>query len=193
MASLADGGLGGCAITAPMLPNASPSSRWRSSRWRHTAHSTTRSNCPRCLVSKPVPDTPILLCKLSQLSYVATANQLDPLPSPLRDRFRVIPFPKPTGEDIDALLPVVLADLARDRGLDRNRLSHLNGMEQMAVSQRWPGGSVRLLRRTVEAVLRTSTRQADQESGRDRCEGIAGIGSRSRRRRPTVGLLVAIP
>jgi hypothetical protein len=27
---------------------------------------------------------------LSQVSYVATANSLDPLPSPLRDRFRVV-------------------------------------------------------------------------------------------------------
>jgi hypothetical protein len=30
---------------------------------------------------------------LSQISYVATANSLDPLPSPIRDRMRVVIFP----------------------------------------------------------------------------------------------------
>src|SRR5882672_7867116 len=54
---------------------------------------------------------------LSHVSYIATANNLDPLPSPLRDRFRVIAFPKPIGEDLDALLPAVIADLAKEHGL----------------------------------------------------------------------------
>ncbi len=55
---------------------------------------------------------------LSQVSYVATANSFDPLPSPIRDRFRVIAFPKPAASDVDALLPAIIADLARERGLD---------------------------------------------------------------------------
>src|SRR2546430_9876661 len=45
---------------------------------------------------------------LSHVSYVATANSLDQLPGPLRDRFRVILFPKPSANDLDALLPAVL-------------------------------------------------------------------------------------
>ena len=32
---------------------------------------------------------------LSQITYVATANAIDPLPSPIRDRFRIVNFPKP--------------------------------------------------------------------------------------------------
>jgi ATP-dependent Lon protease len=90
---------------------------------------------------------------LSQVSYVATANSLDPLPSPLRDRFRVVRFPKPTQDHLDALLPAVMADLARERGLDQNWVTPLNAIERAAVANYWQGGSVRLLRRIVEVVL----------------------------------------
>jgi ATP-dependent Lon protease len=91
---------------------------------------------------------------LSQISYVATANSLDPLPSPIRDRFRVVAFPKPNAGDLDALLPAVIADLAKERGLDRSWVPHLDGDEHAAVTRHWHGGSVRRLRRIVEAILR---------------------------------------
>lgn len=91
---------------------------------------------------------------LSQVSYIATANSLDPLPSPIRDRFRVVTFPKPTADHLDALLPGVLADLANERGLDQSWVPPLDGVEREAVAKHWPGGSVRRLRRVVEAVLR---------------------------------------
>ncbi|MGO3933696.1 AAA family ATPase [Rhodopseudomonas pseudopalustris] len=90
---------------------------------------------------------------LSHVSYIATANSLDPLPGPIRDRFRVIEFPMPTASDVDALLPAVLADLAAERGLDRRWIATLNGDERDAVSRFWKGGSVRRLRLVVEAVL----------------------------------------
>ncbi|MFG3593085.1 AAA family ATPase [Bradyrhizobium sp. RDI18] len=91
---------------------------------------------------------------LSQVSYVATANSLDPLPNPIRDRFRVVMFPKPTADDLDALLPAVIADLARERGLDQSWIPPLDGIERAAIAQYWHGGSVRRLRRIVEAILR---------------------------------------
>jgi ATP-dependent Lon protease len=91
---------------------------------------------------------------LSQVSYLATANSLDPLPSPIRDRFRVVTFPKPAGGDLAALLPAVIADLARERGLDQSRMPPLDGVEYAAVTMNWRGGSVRRLRRIVEVVLR---------------------------------------
>jgi hypothetical protein len=91
---------------------------------------------------------------LSQVSYVATANSLDPLPSPIRDRFRTVTFPKPSADDLDALLPAVIADLARERGLDQSWVPPLDGVEYAAVTMNWRGGSVRRLRRIVEAVLR---------------------------------------
>lgn len=91
---------------------------------------------------------------LSEISYVATANSIDALPSPLRDRFRVIFFPKPTADHIDALLPAVTADLATERGLDQRWVEPLTGFERDAVAAHWRGGSVRRLRRVVEIVLR---------------------------------------
>jgi ATP-dependent Lon protease len=91
---------------------------------------------------------------LSQVSYVATANSLDPLPNPIRDRFRVVMFPKPTADDLDALLPAVIADLAFERGLDESWVPPLDGIERAALAQHWHGGSVRRLRRIVEAILR---------------------------------------
>jgi hypothetical protein len=91
---------------------------------------------------------------LSQVSYVATANSLDPLPGPIRDRMRVVTFPKPSADDLDALLRAVIADLARERGLDQSWMPPFDGVEYAAVTMNWPGGSVRRLRRIVEAVLR---------------------------------------
>jgi ATP-dependent Lon protease len=91
---------------------------------------------------------------LSQVSYIATANSIDPLPSPIRDRFRVARFPKPSADDLDALLPAVITDLARERGLDQRWVRPLDGVERTVVAQHWNGGSVRRLRRVVEAILR---------------------------------------
>jgi ATP-dependent Lon protease len=91
---------------------------------------------------------------LSQCSFIATANSLDPLPGPIRDRFRVVSFPSPGANDIDALLPAVIADLARERGLTQNWVQPLDGIERTAVARYWRGGSVRRLRRVVEAILR---------------------------------------
>jgi ATP-dependent Lon protease len=91
---------------------------------------------------------------LSQVSYVATANSLDPLPGPIRDRFRVVTFPIPAASDVEALLPAIIADLAKERGLDQAWVPPLNGIERAAVVRYWRGGSVRRLRRIVEAILR---------------------------------------
>lgn len=91
---------------------------------------------------------------LSHVTYVATANSLDPLPGPIRDRFRVMIFPKPRAADLDALLPAVIADLARERGLDQSWIPPLDGAEHAAVARYWRGGSVRRLRRVVDAILR---------------------------------------
>jgi ATP-dependent Lon protease len=91
---------------------------------------------------------------LSQVSYVCTANSLDPLPSPLRDRLRVVTFPKPRADDLDALLMAVIPDLASERGLDQNWVPPLDGEEHAVAARYWRGGSVRRLRRIVETLLR---------------------------------------
>jgi ATP-dependent Lon protease len=91
---------------------------------------------------------------LSQVSYVCTANSLDPLPGPIRDRMRVVTFPKPAADDLEALLPAVVADLAKERGLDRSWVPPLDGEEHALVARYWRGGSVRRLHRIVETLLR---------------------------------------
>ncbi|QAU44345.1 AAA family ATPase [Bradyrhizobium guangzhouense] len=91
---------------------------------------------------------------LSRLSFIATVNNLDPLPGPIRDRFVVVKFPKPAAEDLDALLPAVMTDLAKERGLDERWIRPLNETEHTAVARLWQGGSVRRLRRIVEVILR---------------------------------------
>lgn len=91
---------------------------------------------------------------LSRLSFIATVNNLDPLPGPIRDRFVVVTFPKPGAEDLDALLPAVLVDLAKERGLDQRWIRTLDENEHTAVARLWRGGSVRRLRRIVDVILR---------------------------------------
>lgn len=97
---------------------------------------------------------------LSHVTYVATANTLDALPSPLRDRFRVIEFPKPAQSDLDALLPAVITDLAAESGLDSRGIEPLSGSDRDLVAANWHGGSVRRLRRVVEIVLRARDQTA---------------------------------
>ena len=63
-------------------------------------------------------------------------------------------FPNPGADDLDALLPAVMADLARERRLDHRWVRPLDGTEHAAVAQHWRGGSVRRLRRIVDAILR---------------------------------------
>jgi ATP-dependent Lon protease len=97
---------------------------------------------------------------LSQVSYVGTANGIDPLPGPLRDRFRIVTFPKPEAGDLDALLPAIIVDLASESGLDSRWVEPLAGVERDAVAAHWRGGSVRRLRRVVEIVLRARDKAA---------------------------------
>lgn len=92
---------------------------------------------------------------LSHISYVATVNVFDPLPSPLRDRFRISPFPKPSMADLDALWPGLTQSLAAERGVDSRWIAPLDATERATIAAAWPGGSVRRLRRIIEAILHT--------------------------------------
>ncbi|QQO22654.1 hypothetical protein JJB98_23370 [Bradyrhizobium diazoefficiens] len=65
----------------------------------------------------------------SQISYLATANSLAGLPRPLLDRFRVILMARPSRDHLEALLPAIVADLARERGLDAKWIPMLDRVE----------------------------------------------------------------
>lgn len=131
----------------------------------------TRSDYGRfwdCLLSFLEPETagryqdPALqtTLDLSHVSYVATANFLEPLPSPLRDRFRIVTFPKPDAQHLDALLAPIVADLTNERGLDQRWAEPLASLERDVVAAQWKGGSVRQLRRITEAVLHAREKAA---------------------------------
>jgi hypothetical protein len=97
---------------------------------------------------------------LSWVSTVFTANATWSLPAPLVDRLRIVEFPLPGPEHLDQLLPALLADIARGRGLDARWFQAPDGIELAALRSRWGGGSVRLLRRLLEGVLRVRERTA---------------------------------
>ncbi|RJF76398.1 AAA family ATPase [Rhodopseudomonas palustris] len=107
----------------------------------------------------PALQTPL---DLSHVSYVATANTLNPLPSPLLDRWRVIAFPKPTLDDLDALLPGLIEAIAVDRGVDGRWIAPLGTHERAAITAAWRGGSIRRLRRILESILQLRERAASR-------------------------------
>lgn len=96
---------------------------------------------------------------LSAVSYVATANAIDPLPSPIRDRFRIVRFPTPTANDLDALLPTVVKNIAQDRAIDSRWIFPLDSVEYQVIAAHWQGGSLRRLGRIVETVLEARNRR----------------------------------
>ncbi|MGU3362999.1 AAA family ATPase [Methylobacterium sp. M6A4_1b] len=90
---------------------------------------------------------------LSHVSWLCTANAVDPLPGPLLDRLRVIEMQAPAVNHLEALLPPVLPGIAASRGLNALFLPPLDGEETAAIRQVWPGGSIRRLVRLVETIL----------------------------------------
>lgn len=51
---------------------------------------------------------------LGLVSYVATANGVDHLPAPLRDRFRIVRVPSPTLQHLPAMAAAVMRDVAAE-------------------------------------------------------------------------------
>lgn len=51
---------------------------------------------------------------LSHVIHITTANSIDPLPGPLRDRFRILRIPRPTLEHLPGLIASIMAELAED-------------------------------------------------------------------------------
>lgn len=90
---------------------------------------------------------------LSAIQWLATANSLEGLPTPLLDRLRVLRMPSPGPEHLPVLAASLLRALARERGLDVRWLSPLAGYELEGLQSNWKSGSIRALRRLLEGVL----------------------------------------
>jgi hypothetical protein len=90
---------------------------------------------------------------LSGVVWLATANDVAPLPKPFRDRCRILTFPSPTHADLPALVPRLLDATVTSKGLDKRWISPITGDEMAALSAAWPGGSLRSLQRLLEGVL----------------------------------------
>jgi ATP-dependent Lon protease len=91
---------------------------------------------------------------LSHVNWFFTANDLKAIPSPLRNRLRVLRVPLPGRDHIPALASNVLREILRDRGIEEWSEPPLDGGELEAV-QRACGEtvSIRNLQKLVEAVL----------------------------------------
>ncbi len=90
---------------------------------------------------------------LSGVVFLATANSLKGIPDPLRDRFRVLRMPNPSIEHLEVLAQGMVGDIAMDRRLDPEFLPPLAPDELDVIAKVWGGGSLRKLRRAVEATI----------------------------------------
>lgn len=90
---------------------------------------------------------------LSAVSYIATANDLDGVPAPLKDRFKIVRMPDPEWRHVGDLVRNVVDDIASERDLDRRWIGELAQDELELVRKAWPSGSLRKLRRVVELII----------------------------------------
>ncbi len=90
---------------------------------------------------------------LSAVTYLATANEISGVPSPLRDRLRILRVPLPRRVDLPVIAAAIVAEVREERGLSAEWLPDLSPEELALVARHFRGGSLRPLRRLVETVL----------------------------------------
>ena len=90
---------------------------------------------------------------LSAVSHFATANDLDAVPAPLRDRFRILTMPEPTWAHLGTLTKQIIDRIAAERGIDSRFFGDLAEDELDLIKQAWPGGSIRQLTRIVTTIV----------------------------------------
>jgi ATP-dependent Lon protease len=89
---------------------------------------------------------------LSMVNYLATANSLEGLPAPLRDRFRIIEMPAPGPQHIGVLAKAIVAEIATARG-QTGLMPELAPDELEVVGRAWSSGSIRALGGAVEIAV----------------------------------------
>ena len=90
---------------------------------------------------------------ISNVSFILTANDLALLPTPLKDRCRVLMMPPLAIEHVPLVVGGIVAEIVRERGMDERWVDPLNG-DEIEIAQRLLGnGSVRRLQAVVRRIL----------------------------------------
>jgi ATP-dependent Lon protease len=98
---------------------------------------------------------------LSKTLFIATANLLDPIPAPMRDRMEVIRLPGYTREEkVEIATNFLIPKQLEENGLEPGQISwSRNAIEQVAAEYTYEAG-VRGLERQIAAVCRKVARRA---------------------------------
>ena len=91
-------------------------------------------------------------CDLSNLTWLMTANAVEPIPAVLRDRCRVLRFPEPGREHLSVLASRIMERLYVERGYDPRWATPLKGFELCELTSVWSGGSIRKLELTMSSM-----------------------------------------
>lgn len=102
-------------------------------------------------------------CNLSYVSWLMTANSLEPIPAALRDRCRILRFPDPGADHLPLFAARILERLYIETGHDPRWATPLEGFELDALARVWPGGSLRRLERLVEGLRDARERARRQQ------------------------------
>ena len=98
-------------------------------------------------------------CDLSHLTWLMTANAIEPIPAVLRDRCLVLRFSEPGPEHLPMLAPRIMARLYTELGHDPRWAIPLEGFELAAIAAAWGGGSIRRLERMLEQLVAVRERE----------------------------------
>ncbi|WP_440657804.1 AAA family ATPase [Ensifer adhaerens] len=102
-------------------------------------------------------------CDLSHVSWLMTANSVEPVPAALRDRCRILRFPDPGADQLPLFATRILERLYIDAGHDPRWATPLEGFELDALASVWTGGSLRRLERLVEGLREARERLRRQQ------------------------------
>ncbi|MFK3966643.1 AAA family ATPase [Ensifer adhaerens] len=102
-------------------------------------------------------------CDLSHVSWLMTANSVEPIPAALRDRCRILSFPDPEADHLPVFATRILERLYIDAGHDPRWATPLEGFELNALASVWTGGSLRKLERLVERLREARERARRQQ------------------------------
>lgn len=97
---------------------------------------------------------------LSAVNYLGTVNDPDRLPTPLRDRFRIVHVPSPSVEHVPAIVKRMVDEIRTERGIDPLFMPDLAPDEIEVLAHGWKPSSMRGLRGRVETMLKGRERLA---------------------------------